>query len=459
MRGFTVDDALIPVRYAHHLALGVGYRFNADGPVTDGVTPLPWSFLLVPVAVVARGDALRTLSWAKAFGAVAWLVAAFALGVACARACGPGRRARVGTACGFVVLGLSFPIGAWSVSGLETGLATMLATFAAIFAVSPHRRPTQVVRAAVVAGLAATLRPELVVWAVVLSMAAVVSIRRERRQEPLEGREGARLAMHVLGVTALASGPFVLCALVRWAVFGRPAPLSVIAKPSDLAHGFPYAMAASVVVLLPLLAFAPLALRRCRAWILVVAFVAHGTAVAVAGGDWMPYARLLVPVAPSLLLAYAESTKLARTWSVVLRLGLASTLGGWLAWKTAPAGMHVQSDREALVVLARPVLRDAHVVAALDVGWVSAATDATIVDLAGLTDRDIAVLPGGHTSKRVSSTLLDERHVDAVLVYSDERAVEARLLSSPTFSMHFTHTADLPLGDRGASYAVFRRTR
>ena len=35
--GFTVDDALIPARYAAHLARGLGYRFNALGSITDGV--------------------------------------------------------------------------------------------------------------------------------------------------------------------------------------------------------------------------------------------------------------------------------------------------------------------------------------------------------------------------------------------------------------------------------------
>ena len=69
MWGFTVDDALIPVRYANHLALGIGYRFDATGPSTDGVTPLPWPFLLAPLAA---GDALTTLLRAKVIGVVAW---------------------------------------------------------------------------------------------------------------------------------------------------------------------------------------------------------------------------------------------------------------------------------------------------------------------------------------------------------------------------------------------------
>ena len=130
--------------------------------------------------------------------------------------------------------------------------------------------------------------------------------------------------------------------MIRSAVFGRPAPLAVLAKPSDLAHGLVYAGAAALVLLVPLLAFAPVTLLRLRARgplfgaaeadaeagadetdagagadaqpprptigvarVLVAAFVAHLVAVIVAGGDWMPYARLVVPVVPSLVIAFA----------------------------------------------------------------------------------------------------------------------------------------------------------
>ncbi|MDB4945505.1 MAG: hypothetical protein JWP97_5039, partial [Labilithrix sp.] len=69
MAGFTVDDALIAVRYAQHVASGAGYRFDAAGPSTDGVTPLPWALLLAPLA---GRDALAVLAAAKVLGAAAW---------------------------------------------------------------------------------------------------------------------------------------------------------------------------------------------------------------------------------------------------------------------------------------------------------------------------------------------------------------------------------------------------
>ncbi|HSO33400.1 MAG TPA: hypothetical protein VLT33_12790, partial [Labilithrix sp.] len=396
MWGFTVDDALIPARYAHHLAAGVGYRFDTNGPSTDGVTPLPWSLLLAPLAT---GSSLATLLRAKVLGVVAWTIAGAALGARVGVIAAPAVRAWL-AAASLVVMALAFAIGAWAASGMETGLATALATIA----VTRSARPVQV---AVLAGLAATLRPELVVWAVAIAAGTSLAAPSERR-----------LRDAVVGA-AIAFVPFAICAGLRLVFFGRPAPLAVLAKPSDLLHGWVYLGAATLVVLTPLLVCAPLALWRARglALAIVVAFLAHGLAVAGAGGDWMPYARLVVPVAPSLVVAFVELTKSTKpVWSAA-RLAAAGVLGVLLAWRAAPAGRSVYADRADLIARARPALDGARVVAALDIGWASAATEARIVDLAGLTDPSIALLPGGHTSKRVDVSMLLDRGVDTVIVY------------------------------------------
>ena len=68
----------------------------------------------------------------------------------------------------------------------------------------------------------------------------------------------------------------------------------------------------------------------------------------------------------------------------------------------------------------RGPLAGAKVVAALDIGWLGAATDTTIVDLAGLTDPAIAVLPGGHTSKAIPAAMLDARGVDTIVLLLSE---------------------------------------
>jgi hypothetical protein len=425
MGGFTVDDALVTVRYAQNLASGAGYRFDPGSPSSDGVTPLPYPFVL---ALMARGDALDVLARASLLGAAAWASAGVVLGVTLGRSAARPRDAVLG----LVVLALAFPVGAWAASGMETGLVTALATLAAANLDRPRR-------AAALAGLAAAFRPELVPWATAIAL----------------GAGGRAFALPL----ALAWGPFVACAAVRLAAFGRAAPLAVLAKPSDLSHGARYAAAALVVTLLPLLAFAPLAIARAgrHAITLSIAVVVHAVAVVAAGGDWMPYARLMVPVVPSLTIAYVLAAPHARAWSRWTRSALSVALGLYLAVSAAPRGRGVHAARKDLIMRARPVLATSHVVAALDIGWVSAATNAKIVDLAGLTDESIAVLSGGHTSKRVDAAMLLDRSVDTVVVYSVERIVEQRLTRSALFAARFERREELPLGDLGASYVVYRR--
>ena len=100
--------------------------------------------------------------------------------------------------------------------------------------------------------------------------------------------------------------------------------------------------------------------------------------------------------------------------------------------------------------------------AALDVGWVGAVSDFTVVDLAGVTDEAVAMLPGGHTSKRVDDALLRHRDVDALVLLtyppSDEpaREVERRVALTPT-AQGFKLVARLPFAGGRQSYVVFRR--
>ncbi|MEO6419351.1 MAG: hypothetical protein ABIP39_08105, partial [Polyangiaceae bacterium] len=441
---FTVDDALIPVRYARHLADGAGYRFNVPGDVTDGVTPLAWPFVLAPFA---HGDALAVLMHAKYMNLLSWLGAAAMLGSAIGRA----PASRVIKAASLVVLALVVPVAAHAVSGLETGLAIALGTAAAVHVERAHL-------CAILAGLAASLRPEMLPWALVLTAGAGWVANASLRAR--------------IGSVLIAGAPFALAVLARLVFFGRAAPLSLLAKPSDLTHGVAYAGAAAILSLTPIVAFAPLALVRSRtAAAIAGAGVVHVLAVAFAGGDWMPYARLMAPIAPSLLYAFVLAAPHAHRVATSARVAVAVAVGAYFMVYSAPQGRHVQRDREALAVLARPFLVGARSVATLDIGWPSAATEAPIIDLAGLTDPEIAVLPGGHTSKRVDVPFLLARKPEYVLVFVDKRAndslegwrdalftrvLEARFAESDLFASHFRAIAFLPLGDRGNGYFLLK---
>jgi hypothetical protein len=447
MWGFTVDDALIAIRYARHVATGFGWRFNAYGPATDGVTPLPWPLLLAPLA---RADAITVLTRAKALGLAVWSLTGAVLGGAVGRAPRAPTWAR---ASALGAMALSVPVAAHAVSGMETALAMALATWASFLG----RRPCA---ASLLAGLAASLRPEMAPWACVLSVGFSIGSRNKPERTIANG--------------AIALSPFVVCAVVRAVAWGRPAPLALLAKPSDVAHGVAYAGAACVVTLAPLLVLAPLALRRePSALAIAIAAVAHCGAMIAVGGDWMPYARLMVPIVPSLVYAAALASAHAHPAATVMRTAVAIALGVALIARGGTAGRRVGADRGALIAAARPLLQDARRVASLDVGWVSAATESEIIDLAGLTDPEIAVLPGGHTSKRVDAMFLLSREPDALLLFASAglpagglaewkdatytRAVERRLATDEVIARHFAPAAWLPLGPSVSGYVLLRR--
>jgi len=448
MWAFTVDDALIAVRYARNLSQGLGWRFNPHGPSTDGVTSLSWPLVL---AMLARADSWAVLDRAKTLGLIAWGITGAGLGVAIGRVEAvrwPLKLAVMGT------LTLSVPMAAYAVSGMETPLATALATGAALCV----RRSRVASR---IAGCAALFRPEMAVWATVLAVASTLASQRRR--------DSSALTAAVVAMT-----PSIGCVVARVLIWGRPVPLAVLAKPGTLEQGFAYAGAACIVSLVPVVALAPLALYRDRsALAIALAALAHVGTVAFVGGDWMPFARLIVPVVPSLAYASVLVAPYANRPFMAARSVLAALFGATMIGRgSAEAARHVGPDRAALIALARPRLAACHSVAALDIGWVGAATDSEVIDLAGLTDPYVAALPGGHTSKRVGTMFLLDRGADSVIMYlarglpnggldrwteaEYSRVVEARLARDPIFARHYAPQAWLPLGAAGAGYVLFR---
>ncbi|MGK3963271.1 hypothetical protein WMF38_03670 [Sorangium sp. So ce118] len=446
LSGFTVDDALITARYAHHLARGLGYRFNAAGPVTDGVTPLGWAFVLAPFA---SGGPLAALAAAKALGVLAWTLAAGALALAVDRT--SGRRARFAA---LLLLPASAPLGAWSAAGMETGVVAALGALAVALPALGRA-----LAGAACAGVAAALRPELLPFALVVALSTQAAPRREREREREGGGETpSRPAWgRALAALALAGLPFVAVAAARLAVFGRAAPLAALAKAPDAALGARYALACFLLTG-PAALVAPLAWRALPAWPrgLLAAVAAHFLAVAAAGGDWMPLSRLVVPALPAVVLAAAHVASVADARATALRIALALAGELFVMARVGPTAARVGGERLRVVEELRGALAGAEVVAALDIGWLGAATGATLVDLAGVTDPAIAALPGGHTTKRIPGALLDARKVDALVLL----LAEGQALASPWTASRFArgveqHLARLPgAGEAFAPVAV-----
>jgi hypothetical protein len=436
--GFTVDDALISTRVARHLAAGAGYRFNLSGPVVDAVTPLGWAWLLAPLA---RGSAWQTLTRASLLGAGVWVAAAAWLGARCARECS-------GVRLGLLALTLAacLPLGAWAVSGMETALVMALG----VLALGDGRA------AALCAGAAAAWRPELVPWAVALALGLAIA-----RRAPLPER---------LWALALALLPALLVAVCRAALFGQPAPLGAIAKPSDVEHGLRYALGALLLSgpTYLLAAGAPWRLPRERVAVAAASAVHAGVLLGV-GGDWMPFWRLWMPALPGVFLVGAALLARARPLRIALSLVPALACSALLHVGQGRATRAVRGERERLIAALPALLGDTRRVASLDVGWVGAAGDHDVVDLAGVTDPEVAYLPGGHTSKRLPNDFLERRRVDALVLLADTsegerparageryvRAVEQRL-ARLRGAAGFQPVGQLALNEHQA-YVVLRR--
>ncbi len=437
--GFTVDDALVSARVAAHLAAGAGYRFNAAGPAVDAVTPLGWAVVLAPLA---RGGPLQALLGAQCLGAASWIAAAWWLGMRIGEL--GSKRWRF---LPLLVLATNAPIAAWAVAGMETGVVTALCTVA----LSGRWW------GALGVGVAAAWRPEMVPYAVVLAAGLARAAGRSRGVVSLHG--------------ALAVLPAIVTGAVRAVVFGSVAPLAVLAKPSDLSHGAFYVAAALIWTGIPVLVIAPWTFRRLPKCHLVIlaAFVAHCLALVLAGGDWMSMFRLVAPVLPALLLTAAALAELGSVRATLVRFLLGSAVSVVLLVDLGPGARSVSSNRRALIRSAAKELRGAERVAAVDVGWVGAATTASVVDLSGITDPTVAILPGGHTSKRIPADFLRRRQVDHVVLLMPSGsalqtpwydsafsyAVEHRVVAQ-AHELGMRPVAQFPVGQTGRTYLLLR---
>lgn len=430
---YTVDDAFILARYARRIAGGMGYTF-VDGPPTDGVTgPLG----LVPglLGELALGDPVLA---AKVAGVGASAAAAGWVTWRAGRD-GPGRALTAA-----LLIALWPLLGLWGAAGLETGLATLACTGVAVGLVDGRGA----LLGASVACLA-WLRPE----AALPCLAALAMLGRERRL--------VLPAWAIAGVGALAVTVF------RLALFGEPLPLSAAAKPPDLALGFGYAGRALVVVF-GALGLIPLGLavrepegpgRRLVALIAVAA-----GSIVLAGGDWMPGFRLFVPWLP--VAAWAMSGPIAERWrerrgvAVLLVAGATAipALAGGLALVDArAAGQTRESDGAALAVwLAEHSSR----VALVDVGYLPYAADLDVVDLGGVTDPEVARLPGGHADKRIDPGFLHARAPDTIVLFVRDgrpvHPVERRVSSMAWVASEMRVVHRQPYGPLSA-YVVLRR--
>jgi hypothetical protein len=292
----------------------------------------------------------------------------------------------------------------WSIGGLETGAAPLGLVVAAITATAMRPRVSNHVWLGTSVAALAWLRPELV-------PAAAVFL----------GCAWSRTRQHAWVAFALAGIGLLSVVLFRRAMFGHWLPLSVVAKPAELGNGIRYVLGGVVlisgVVGVPLFARGMYVGRATDRWV-GIAVIATLVAVMLAGGDWMPGYRLLVPIIPLYAwVAAVGASRVGRRWlglSVIVACCALPLTSLVLQLPRARASGDDRAD--AGVALAEWLRAHACHVALVDVGYLVYSAKLHALDLAGITDAAIAALPGGHVSKRIPPSLIMARAPDTLIL-------------------------------------------
>jgi hypothetical protein len=398
----VTDDAYISFRYVERWIEGLGLTFNPGERVEGFSNPL-WVGLLAAVRwlvpSVAIADAARALGFAAAVVSLLSMAAAL-------RRSNPGRES-VAVTYAAIILGLTPGFHVYATAGLETPLLGVLVALGVYYSLADSFASR--FRAAACLGLAAICRPEAALYCLLWWLFTSGWTR-------LRTMPGPELA-----IMATLSAPFIAYEAFRIAYFGQLLPNTFLAKPPGIfggVFGIGYLLQWAIALAAPLLvvvwrlrgaSLEPEAKRFLTAS--AGPILAASIFVVYSSGDWMPFGRFLVPVAP--LLAGCVGTLLAQWTAVTARersippraitrpVVAALALSAFAAWSPEvqtyirnEGFTHIMRGSDQLAAgrwLAENVTKGSSVGTKRLGGISFAAPDLVFWDLLGLTDREQAL--------------------------------------------------------------------
>jgi hypothetical protein len=421
------DDAYISFRYVERWVAGHGLTFNPGERVEGFSNPL-WVGVLAGVRWLLPHVAVTDV--ARGVGFAAAVVSLVAL-TATVRLANPGRHS-LAVSYAALILALTPGFHVYATAGLETPLLGMLVTVAVQYSLSSTFGAR--LRAGVCLGLAALCRPEAPLYCLLwwLFTGGGRRMRTELRRE--------------LAVVASLAIPFVAYETFRLAYFGELLPNTFLAKPPGIFGGmfgtgyllqWAIALGAPLLLVIWRLRSAPLEPEARRLFAACAGpLLAASAFVVYSSGDWMPFGRFMVPVAP--LLAGCAGTLLAQ-WTIATTHERAMPLGtlarpvyaalivsAFAAWSVELQAYirnegysHIMRGNEQLAAgqwLADNVNDDA-TVATKRLGGISFAAPALVFwDLLGLTDREQALFISNGTMFGSGTSPVERRRPDVMVL-------------------------------------------
>ncbi|MCA9752315.1 MAG: tetratricopeptide repeat protein [Gemmatimonadetes bacterium] len=397
---YTQDDAYISLRYARNLVRGDGLVFN-PGERVEGYSNFAWTMLL-SACLRAGLPPIETSRWLGVAFAVLGILSAARLGRAL-----EGRWGVTSVGAAALLAGCS-ALALWSTGGLETGLFLFLVTTALERGLSPGVGERARVLAPLLFALAALTRPE---GPFVFAMWFAIRAHDTWRGGPTAASGGVRT---LLRDVALFAAPLVPYAAWKLWYYGDLLPNTYYAKAGTsweyVRRGIDYALefarAYALFGAVPLLAiwaavrtgWKGLEIRLLAIWL------GYATYIVVIGGDVLHVHRFWLAILPIGCVLVARGTGLAAARLVrgsapatlLAALAIAVMIGTGLSrnWsfvmmrRNQEIGL-VQNMAETGRWLARHFDRDA-TIAITTIGAISYESDLRVIDMLGLTDREIA---------------------------------------------------------------------
>lgn len=406
--GYTVDDAWITFRYARNAADGLGVVYNA-GQRVEGFTSPAW-FVLSLVAEVLhvapdQASKLASLLMVGGLMILMWRRVARRSGAAAAP---------------MLILALHSPLLVGIVCGLEAAAAASLVGCLLILA------SEEGIAWRVLAGVgcaAICTRPESVVLLAALGLYLLATRRAER------GR--------TIRVGAIWIATFVALTAARRLYFGQWVPNTAVAKiraESGAALAAWYYIKSWTMHYWWLIALAVPAVfhNRSRRTAIVggVLIAAQLLFVVIAGGDWMPQWRFMLPVGVALLVvacagaaAWSESSRVAQR-AVVFTTMLCLAGQVWMLrtdrWRIEYARRDLAALTDGPIRYVAERVGSGDCIAARDIGVLGYSARCDILDLVGLTDARIAKGSGFRRRDRIDRDYVFGR-APLFLMFQSER--------------------------------------
>jgi hypothetical protein len=406
-----IDDAMISMRYAQHLAAGQGLVWNVGEPPIQGFTNLGWVLLMSAVHLLrlpGNSISLAVMSISATILAANALVShRICLSIL--------PTARIAPLLAATITAFYFPLVFWSLRGMEVGLLVLLVSLAVLAALE-REGTSRSVAVGLLLSVALLVRLDAAVQALFI-LGYMVAFKRS-------GRNAAWLSALIVGLT------FAGILLFQQTYFGQALPNTYYHKMTGgdlvdrLGHGglvfLQYALR-DVIVLALVAAVGMLRYRQLRspeALLLAGLFTVQCVYSVWVGGDYAEPEvasanRFIAQGVPALIVlfalvldrlldAIAHAGAHTNAWLVALIAGLAALLAAsgmpWYRWAEDNAPL-LRSDIRRVragLAIAGHTSQDA-VIATHAAGQIPYFSGRRTIDLLGLNDPVIA-----HGSRRTS---------------------------------------------------------